>query len=689
MNATNYYVSTTRLVLQGDPDTPSTWQDLYRMLPTLRNSLSCTVCDLLLVEPYTPDETSCEHHVCKSCKGGVKTLKPTCSWCKDYTKYNENVQLRILIQNYKKLCGLIKITRMWGHIMRQGDQGQQIRDIISESEGERKGVRKPLVLGTDLKVEDEEEMEEHEELVEEEIVGECEVVPLGMEGICCEEPPDEIISSPISKLNMYRSDVSLERVENVKAKLDKDFEIKEESKAEDVKKETLPVPPLSVPISTSPQSTTPSPSKTSTPSPPNVQKYLSSSSTTSTSSSSTKAPWQANKSGIRKIKAEAFILNPLKTKSDFPQFRRLDSTPKAAQRSFSHDGAPPTKHPKLAEQVKKVRNEATSSVIQKTEHHESPSVRAESVIVKQELVAQDRLSIDSLEDLSCGESSRGKVKRKSGCRCGNATLCPGKLTCCGQRCPCYVDNLACLDCKCKGCRNPHMPGGGKVRPAIPLMQNMQVVYPTQGTRTQEQTVYSSSRVQADKIVFQPARSFSDKVVYTARSPEKVVKSFGEKVVYPGKAISDKVVYSTNRLKTDSTTVRMPVNVGDTFSLKDIDLTQLPILNLDTGSKSASSQMSTVSVPLSSISTSTIRLNSPLMGGGSTTSSQNPIRLQPRSLPSLSTGARIRPMSVISVLGSSRTSIPDDEMDSLELLQEDPTISLLPEEEDLDLDIDYA
>lgn len=100
--------------------------------------------------------------------------------------------------------------------MRQGDQGQQIRDIISESEGERKGVRKPQVLGTDMKVEDEDEMEEHEELVEEEIVGECELVSLGMEGICCDEPPDEIISSPISKLNMYRSDISTERVENVK-----------------------------------------------------------------------------------------------------------------------------------------------------------------------------------------------------------------------------------------------------------------------------------------------------------------------------------------------------------------------------------------------------------------------------------------------------------------------------------------
>ena len=80
MNATNYYVSTTRLVLQADPDSPPSWQDLYTALPTLRccpshrfgvqadlvsnkestlvlirNSLSCTVCENLLSEPYTPE----------------------------------------------------------------------------------------------------------------------------------------------------------------------------------------------------------------------------------------------------------------------------------------------------------------------------------------------------------------------------------------------------------------------------------------------------------------------------------------------------------------------------------------------------------------------------------------------------------------------------------------------------------
>ena len=51
------------------------------------------------------------------------------------------------------------------------------------------------------------------------------------------------------------------------------------------------------------------------------------------------------------------------------------------------------------------------------------------------------------------KSKQHKVRK--GCRCGLATLNPGKLTCCGQRCPCYVEGKACFECKCRGCRNPN------------------------------------------------------------------------------------------------------------------------------------------------------------------------------------------------------------------------------------------
>jgi len=46
-------------------------------------------------------------------------------------------------------------------------------------------------------------------------------------------------------------------------------------------------------------------------------------------------------------------------------------------------------------------------------------------------------------------------KLKIGCRCAMATPAPGKLTCCGQRCPCYAAfHGCCPSCKCRGCRNP-------------------------------------------------------------------------------------------------------------------------------------------------------------------------------------------------------------------------------------------
>lgn len=113
MNATSLYVSTCRLVLQADSDEPNSWQDLYRLVPYLRQSLSCTVCSNLLIEPHTPNENHCQHHVCRTCRGGRKRLKPSCIWCKDYNKYVENVQLRILLQCYKKLCEYLTSTPIY------------------------------------------------------------------------------------------------------------------------------------------------------------------------------------------------------------------------------------------------------------------------------------------------------------------------------------------------------------------------------------------------------------------------------------------------------------------------------------------------------------------------------------------------------------------------------------------------
>lgn len=46
----------------------------------------------------------------------------------------------------------------------------------------------------------------------------------------------------------------------------------------------------------------------------------------------------------------------------------------------------------------------------------------------------------------------------SGCNCGQAAVAnPGRLTCCGQRCPCYSAHRSCVSCNCRGCRNTRTP----------------------------------------------------------------------------------------------------------------------------------------------------------------------------------------------------------------------------------------
>lgn len=96
-------------------------------------------------------------------------------------------------------------------------------------------------------------------------------------------------------------------------------------------------------------------------------------------------------------------------------------------------------------------------------------------------------AIDRQVPAKPSNTNNTNLKRR-GCRCGNATPTPGKLTCCGQRCPCYVESKSCIDCKCRGCRNPHRPGGGKVRPRIPELdcyeiQMLDEVVPTATSTT--------------------------------------------------------------------------------------------------------------------------------------------------------------------------------------------------------------
>ncbi|XP_068608437.1 E3 ubiquitin-protein ligase MSL2a [Brachionichthys hirsutus] len=104
VNATALYVSASRAVLQCDPRQPHSFADMYTLLPFFRRSLACRVCGQLLQRPVSPAHPECEHSVCLGCKGQRMQARPSCSRCKDYSSFQENKQLSLLVESYRRLC---------------------------------------------------------------------------------------------------------------------------------------------------------------------------------------------------------------------------------------------------------------------------------------------------------------------------------------------------------------------------------------------------------------------------------------------------------------------------------------------------------------------------------------------------------------------------------------------------------
>ncbi|KAH0554067.1 E3 ubiquitin-protein ligase MSL2 [Cotesia glomerata] len=353
MNATSLYVSTCRLVLQADADDSNSWTDLYRLVPYLRQSLSCTVCSNLLIEPHTPTETNCQHHVCRGCRGGRKKLKPSCGWCKDYDKYIENVQLRILLQCYKKLCEYLTSTNIYRSL---------IITVSSNASSNSAAV-----------------------------VGATSLIELIQEGTGFK---DEFKSNA----GLSKSAYSI-----------------------------LPCVYTST-TSTQTQANTLQPTidplATTVPESPTIR-------TVSNGSSiySVMYAGSGNKITIKRKAATSVEDTDLNQQDiDNPSRGTAGGVKCIPSSQLSYGTCSPkksSKGSKSSTSFKKPRSSSTRS------------------------------------------------KRK-GCRCGNATAIPGKLTCCGQRCPCYVESKPCIECRCRGCRNPHTADGLKIRPHIPELHNLQL-----------------------------------------------------------------------------------------------------------------------------------------------------------------------------------------------------------------------
>uniref|UniRef100_A0A674B1J9 E3 ubiquitin-protein ligase MSL2 n=1 Tax=Salmo trutta TaxID=8032 RepID=A0A674B1J9_SALTR len=426
VNATTLYVSACRSVLQCDPRDPRALAELYKLLPFFRQSLSCLVCGNLLQDPIAPTNSQCQHYVCRGCKGQRMLLKPSCSWCKDYSRFQENRQLSLLVHCYRKLCLYIAQSPLAPHIASAASDSPDLLAILNEglslaeSSGEV-GLCDISTFG--------EELNKHGGdtllLSVEEVLRTLEPEPEPPDpqpdfpsipphnGSYCHPTRDSPCLTPsLPSENIPRLPLPLPQPIPVLSRLPPRCHRKR-SRSESDSEKVQPLPIASIlrgsPLSTTNASHLPNPAAT-------VK---------------------------REPKLHSSItpphLAPVPNGGPPKLGKTMLVSSKGLKKSLEHHGGPKKAYSKARQGVPKPRAQPRDRLPPHPHGHAHPLSHPPSP----------------------SKPLYKKPVEKKGCKCGRATQNPSVLTCRGQRCPCYSNRKACLDCICRGCQNSYMANGEK------------------------------------------------------------------------------------------------------------------------------------------------------------------------------------------------------------------------------------
>lgn len=515
MNPVSLYITTSRLVFQsgggggpGGTDSAngagscgpgsSTFTDLNRLLPYLRKSLSCAVCCRLLLEPHTPAELNCQHHVCRGCVGERKKLKPSCASCKDYNRYVENTQLRMLLQCYKSICEYIKTKPFFAEIRRQASALNGISMTVvgggaSNSPSDAGAAAAATTAQTISVPSNLWELIEEGARFQDNYRCSSGLTKSAYSILPCIYPaptvmsPNVVATQPMASTNIPQgqqivissSTGSSTQMHASKSHLVAAHTDHVASNSSSSSSASYTVTSANIPADhtvvqqQSHQPQQPQLVVQGRPTPHQQQqnqqqkeiKFRSAPiKTVSNGSTMYSVLYAGNGNKIT-----------IKRKTDPPHVQR-----RATIHTLDKDGQ--LKLAKTLAENNSTVSAASSSVVgfkMPTAQTTTATLAsaASSGMAGTTLSGQSAGSSAAAVAAAAANSSKQSAKqllKRRGCRCGNATATPGKLTCCGQRCPCYVDSKSCVDCKCRGCRNPHRADGMKVRPHIPELQNLEI-----------------------------------------------------------------------------------------------------------------------------------------------------------------------------------------------------------------------
>lgn len=524
MNATALYVSACRSVLRCDPRDPQALQELYKLLPFFRQSLSCLVCGNLLQDPIAPTNSSCQHYVCKACKGKKMMMKPSCSWCKDYEQFEENKQLCILVDCYRKLCEYIAASPLASHISSAVEGSPDILALLNEGlsldggEGEESPLLNfsqpsPAPSTSDSPAEEDPSPE----------LKERPLSPLGVNGLqdcnglssvdeltASLPSPNDVVPVPVKEEgDVVKEENFSSEIPVCEAVAAAGEELCASSMdicgfSEDIKhsggtlllsvEEVLrtlepdPVPhddcsailqsglgasgntngPFGCSVDSSRQipSIPLDSSGVLAPQCPPSQLNPQPSSGISCSAITPRVPHPSRKRSRSESDSEKVQPLPISSIIRGPALGAsvpipVKCEPKAPVHAVPHMAAVPNGGG--LSKVGKALLVPSKTVKKVLEQHGPKKVYTKSKqgVPKPKDKAKERLTGNPLMPGSPTKVVYKKPQEKKGCKCGRATQNPSVLTCRGQRCPCYSNRKACLDCICRGCQNSYMANGEK------------------------------------------------------------------------------------------------------------------------------------------------------------------------------------------------------------------------------------
>ncbi|XP_007245203.3 E3 ubiquitin-protein ligase MSL2a [Astyanax mexicanus] len=474
-SATSLYLSTCRAALRCDPQVPESFTELYNLLPFFRDALSCLVCGNLLQDPVTPLAASCQHCICRGCEGDILKLK-MCSCCRNAQQFEDNKHLQVLVGCYRSLCEYVwvivtaeqSMSRVTGHaevmnmleevlgMKEELDVPQENLDSteISETTAETGSISQiASEIKTDSKAVLDDQQKEHVPSSTEVKIELDSFRPVLSPGfghnLAMQQISTEAIAISVSNGNngshCESTDQILLTVEEVLNSLESDCPSKLAK---------LEAPPSDIRSSVEPiQTFRSTPSGAVAPAHPQQPQT----GTTCQTTSHRKVQLSRKRS---RSESDSEMLQPLPITS-FTQKPSVAATvPPQAAFEPKAPKLPTVPQNGAVLKVSKAVLDSTKNIQKNTESIGPKKVPTKTKVSTPKPKPKPKVS-DGVHTGNPPKVAYKKPPEKKGCKCGRATQNPSVLTCRGQRCPCYSNRKACLDCICRGCQNSYMANGEK------------------------------------------------------------------------------------------------------------------------------------------------------------------------------------------------------------------------------------